>query len=188
MKSTEHTENTERTRGIRPRRQGAKFFCVLCISVCSVDTFAGDFIREWQVCGPFESRSVLTTVVEDEGGVSPGAEVAGKGWKGIRSDADIVDLERDDALGHHDLSVAFAYAEIEAGEERDYLLGIGSDDAVIVWWNGLPVLIHDVLRGTTPGQDKIHVRAKPGKNTLLLKVYDEGGGWSFAVDQALVSP
>ncbi|HEY8240636.1 MAG TPA: hypothetical protein VIH35_04275, partial [Kiritimatiellia bacterium] len=86
-----------------------------------MDSSAGTFIKEWQVCGPFDSRSVLAQVVENEGAVSPAAEVAGKGWKRIASNADIVDFERDDALGHHDNSVAFAYAEIDAEQEGDML-------------------------------------------------------------------
>ena len=149
---------------------------------------AGTFIRDWQVCGPFASRSIKVAVVEHEEEVSPGAEVAGKGWKLLRSNADIVDLESADALGHADFAVAFAYTEIEIDAERDVLLGIGSDDGVIAWWNGRCVLIHDVLRGTKPGEDQIRVRAKPGKNTLLLKIYDEGGGWGFAVDTRPGSP
>ena len=52
---------------------------------------AGEAVREWQVCGPFESRSVLTAVVENEGAVTPAAEVAGKAWKKITSDQAIID-------------------------------------------------------------------------------------------------
>jgi len=127
-------------------------------------------------------------VVDHEERVSPAADVAGKTWKVLRSAADIVDLESADALGHSDYAVAFAYAEIEFDVEGDVLLGLGSDDGVMAWWNGRAVLIHDVLRGTKPGEDKVCVRAKPGKNILLLKIYDEGGGWGFAVDTRPTSP
>ncbi len=167
------------------RRQACALHMVL-ITACTAHA-GGTFIRDWQVCGPFPSRSIRVAVVDHEERVSPAAEVAGKSWKTIHSGADIIDLESADALGHTDFAVAFAYAEIEFDAEGDVLIGIGSDDGVMAWWNGRAILIHDVLRGTKPGEDKVRVRAKPGKNILLLKIYDEGGGWGFAVDLRPIS-
>lgn len=195
MKTTDYTAGHGRGSGARAfarrnRRIASswKVAAVSVYSVWSVVSFGAESVRTWQVCGPFESRSVLVPVVENEGVVTPAAEVAGKSWKEVVSDQDVVDLESAQAFGHQNHCVAFAYTEIDVEAGGDLLLGIGSDDAVAVWWNGKPVLIHDVLRGTKPGEDKVHVRAKPGKNSLLLKVYDEGGGWGFAVEWAPVAP
>jgi hypothetical protein len=147
----------------------------------------GEFIREWEVCGPFPASTLLASVVEREGAVSPASDVAGTPWKKLSSASDIVDLESGDAFGHRNNAVAFAYTEVAATAEGDLLLAIGSDDGVMVWWNGQPVLIHDVLRGTRPGDDKVHVRTRPGTNTLLLKIYDEGGGWGFCVERIVLN-
>lgn len=146
---------------------------------------AGTSIRKWRVCGPFDARGVLAAVVDGEDAMDPAASVAavrGIPWKELRAEADIVDLEAAGAFGPRDFSVGFAFAEIESDGEGDVILGLGSDDAAIAWWNGRQVLVQDVLRGTIPGEDQVVLRMKKGRNTLLLKIYDEGGGWSFAAD------
>lgn len=157
------------------------------VSVCAdipVSYPTGTFIRTWSICGPFEAHGVLERIAEDESALDPAEikEVKGISWKTLNSKTDVIDLESAAAFGPHDKVIAFAFAEIEYEDETDVILGLGSDDSVMAWWNGRQVLVQDVLRGVKIGEDQVHLRTRKGRNTLLLKIYDEGGGWGFAAD------
>jgi hypothetical protein len=39
------------------------------------------------------------------------------------------------------------------------------------------VHVHDASRGVTAGEDVKEVTLQKGKNTLLMKIVNEGGGW-----------
>ena len=145
---------------------------------------AGTFVRKWQLCGPFPVGDVLQPVLEDEHRLDPAEskDVLGVPWKAIRSETDVVNLESAAAFGAQDRVAAFAFAEIQSDGEGDVILGLGSDDSAVAWWNGRQVLVQDVLRGTRAGEDQVRLRMIEGRNTLLLKIYDAGGGWSFAAD------
>ncbi|MBN1269031.1 MAG: hypothetical protein JXB04_05545, partial [Kiritimatiellae bacterium] len=165
----------------------AGFVVALCIgSAASVSAApaTGEFIRAWQICGPFPARSVVPPIVADEAALNPVSHptVAGKAWKMLKSDSGLVDLQSQDALGDVDHAVAFAYAEIESEDEGPVILGLGSDDSLAAWWNGRRVLLNDVLRGLHAGDDQVYVRMEKGRNELLLKVYDDGGGFGLAAD------
>lgn len=144
----------------------------------------GEFILSWQVCGPFDATGLMEPVVENEGDLDPrrNVTVAGRAWKTLKSGTNSINFEQPDALGPADHAVGFAYAEIESEREGDVILGVGSDDAVMAWWNGRQVLVQDVLRGVHPGEDQVVLRMRKGRNRLLLKVYDAAGGWFFAAD------
>ncbi len=144
----------------------------------------GQFVRDWQVCGPFDAKSVIEPVVENEDAITPAAnpQVKGRAWKTLKLNGDAIDFANADAFGPADNAVAFAFAEIESDAEGEAILGLGSDDSAMAWWNGRLVLVQDVLRGTTPGDDQIHLTMRKGRNTLLLKIYNEGGGWGCAAD------
>jgi len=150
---------------------------------------SGTFIRKWYIAGPFPAERLLDDVVADESALAAGNDgVAGRAWKMFKTTNDVVDLEQEALCGMTDHAVAFAFAEIESEREGDVVLGLGSDDSVMAWWNGRPVLVHDVLRGLKFSQDQVHLQMRKGRNTLLLKVYDDGGGWSFAADLRPVDP
>ena len=76
---------------------------------------------------------------------------------------------------------AYAAVRITAPRARDAVLGIGSDDGVVVWFNGKKVHTNLVERGVSPGQDRVPVRLRAGENVLLLKVTQSWGGWGFGV-------
>ena len=144
---------------------------------------SGTFIRKWYICGPFPAERLLDDVVDDEGALAPQeAGIQGRAWKEFQTTNDLVDLEQESLCGMTDKAVAFAFAEIESEGEGDVVLGLGSDDSVMAWWNGRQVLVQDVLRGLKFSQDQVHLKMQKGRNTLLLKIYDDGGGWNFAAD------
>lgn len=66
-------------------------------------------------------------------------------------------------------------ATLDSAAAQEATLSIGSDDGIQVWLNGEKVHDHKVTRALTPGEDKVKVQLKPGKNLLLLKL-DQGNG------------
>jgi putative heme-binding domain-containing protein len=65
---------------------------------------------------------------------------------------------------------------VDSTADQPATLAIGSDDGIQVWLNGHKVHDHNVTRALTPGEDKVKVQLKPGKNLLLLKL-DQGNGF-----------
>jgi len=59
--------------------------------------------------------------------------------------------------------------------EQPARLNVGSDDGIQVWLNGAQVHDHATKRALAPGQDKVDVTLKQGRNLLLLKL-DQGNG------------
>ena len=66
-------------------------------------------------------------------------------------------------------------ATLDSSAAQEATLSIGSDDGIQIWLNGQKVHDHKVTRALTPGEDKVKVQLKSGKNLLLLKL-DQGNG------------
>lgn len=75
---------------------------------------------------------------------------------------------------------AYASTEFEVPAETQAWLGVGSDDGVRVWLNGVLVHEHWIGRSVLIDDDVVKVSLKPGRNRLLLKVQNMTGGWGFA--------
>ncbi len=78
--------------------------------------------------------------------------------------------------------VAYARVVLEADRPTVLHLSMGSDDGVAVFLGGRRVFAHDVLRSLRPGEDEADVPLAAGRNELLFKVTQAGGGWALAVD------
>lgn len=80
--------------------------------------------------------------------------------------------------------VAYAFCELNASKDRDVMLKIRSNDGVRVWVN--QDLVHDlhVGRSLEQQEDRIRVSLKKGKNRILVKVDQLGGGWGLSVQVA----
>ena len=72
----------------------------------------------------------------------------------------------------------YGYTVILSPDDRDVTMRAGSDDALKVWVNGKVVHDNPVLRGSSGFQDTFKVHLNKGPNTLLVKVCEQGGGWS----------
>ena len=79
-----------------------------------------------------------------------------------------------------DNRVAYLRTTIDSLAKQAVNLEIGSDDGVKVWLNGKLVHANNTLRGVVPGQDRPRATLVEGKNTLLLKITQGGGGWGAA--------
>ena len=92
------------------------------------------------------------------------------------------DLVNEIGLGEGDVNDHSSYALIilDAPEAQDGVPAkVGSDDSVKVWLNGEVVHTNAVNRGAGDFQDDFKVNLIAGKNVLLVKVSERGGGWSM---------
>ena len=61
-------------------------------------------------------------------------------------------------------------------------LAMGSDDGLAVFLGGRRVFENDVMRGLKPGEDELELPLAAGRNELLFKVTQGGGGFALAVE------
>ena len=69
----------------------------------------------------------------------------------------------------------YFYRTLEAKAAGKLQLSFGSDDGLEVWFNGQKVISKDVPRTISPDQDALTVELRPGKNELLVKIYNRTG-------------
>jgi hypothetical protein len=105
------------------------------------------------------------------------AKIAAAGGNNINPIANILDFCDGDC---NDMA-AYAFIEIEAAAAGDRTMKVGSDDSIKVWLNGKVVHRNAVNRGAGNFQDNFKVAVQKGKNLLLVKVGEQGGGWSMFV-------
>jgi lysophospholipase L1-like esterase len=77
-----------------------------------------------------------------------------------------------------------AYARVVLLSDRATILHLarGSDDGLAVFLGGERVFGHDVMRGLKRAEDEVEVRLAAGRNELLFKVTQGGGGFGLAID------
>jgi hypothetical protein len=159
-------------------------FCLLAItSIVSADPGLGSpYIRYWVICGPFTNSTLDKECFRDEAKFSPVAGQIVKGKRCMRylSWNDSIIFSLDEVFGVYEEAVAYAYTEVYSPTSRKIKLYVGSDDGVKIWLNGENIFTNDVLRGFIYDEDKIEVQLKSGWNRLLIKVYNELGGWAFS--------
>ena len=78
-----------------------------------------------------------------------------------------------------DWGVAYAFATVNSPDERKVQLRFDSDDQGKVWLNGEQVFTHTKTYSASIDKFTIPVTLKPGKNSILVKVCEEEGGWGF---------
>ncbi len=83
--------------------------------------------------------------------------------------------------GVFDDITAYGLVTLVADEAKEVQLLVGSDDSIKVWLNGEVVHTNAVNRGRARWQDEFAVKLKRGKNLLMVKVGDRGGGWGVYV-------
>ena len=75
--------------------------------------------------------------------------------------------------------VAYARTIMESKQDGEIKIGIGSNDGVKFWINEKLVLTNQIARKAEPNQDILTVNLKKGKNDILIKIDQTGGGWGF---------
>ena len=76
-------------------------------------------------------------------------------------------------------ATCYVAREITAAGTTEIPLTLGSDDGLAVFVNGERVLADNQQRPCAPDQNRVTIRLKPGKNTLLLKITQGYGEWAF---------
>lgn len=88
-----------------------------------------------------------------------------------------IGLSRNRWINNHS---AYALIDIRSPrEQRNVLMGVGSDDSVKIWLNGEVVHVNQVNRRTKGIQDRFRVNLKTGTNFLLVKVTDIFWNWGM---------
>jgi type 1 glutamine amidotransferase len=88
-------------------------------------------------------------------------------------------IELDKTIGGHDKHcVTYLRTRVWSPKSQKVRLELGSNDGIKVWLNGRVVHANNVLRGITPGADKVKVTLQEGWNTLMMKITQGGGTWS----------
>jgi hypothetical protein len=77
--------------------------------------------------------------------------------------------------------VSYARVTLDAGKATTLHLALGSDDGLVVFHQGKPVLTRNVARSLKPGEDEVELALVPGRNDLLFKVTQGGGDFGLAV-------
>jgi putative heme-binding domain-containing protein len=138
-------------------------------------------IREWKILGPWPSDAGDPFPLQAFDAPAPGPVKAPGDrelrWRTVRARGPdgVVDLGSE---GH---SEAYAYAELKADVERHVEFRVGSDDRLTLYVNGQK--IHEDLNdgGWSPDEATVPATFKPGRNVILAKVGNTGGGWMFSV-------
>ncbi len=100
-------------------------------------------------------------------------------WKPIKNEGEIVDFIK--LIGQFNYSVAYALAEIKMDEPAKVLVGVGSDDGIKLFLNGVLVHSNWIPRATITDDDIVLLDLKKGPNQLLVKVQNIEGEWSFVI-------
>jgi len=92
------------------------------------------------------------------------------------------------------VSATLLFRSLVAREETTATVSLGTDDGVRVWLNGKQVHDFSETRDLQPGQDKIELPLRKGRNELLLRVANSGGPCAFqfelldAFGEAIAAP
>ena len=109
------------------------------------------------------------------------AEGKETGWNEVNASADEGRVDLGKVFKTSGMVCAYAFTEIESPEDADARLFCGSDDQIAVWLNGKK--LHDSgpgSRGFNADQDEVPLHFTKGRNALLVKIGNVGGGWEFA--------
>ena len=143
------------------------------------------FVRHWLALGPFDGHAstdnCLPTEVERLGVDAEaipelGLEIEGLPWRSTYWDSAHIDL-----LPHFGSVDAprevYLASWIYSETTRPVTLGHGPDDGARVWLNGEVVQEISDCQGVSVDKFTEDITLEAGWNRLLVKVYDQGGGW-----------
>jgi putative membrane-bound dehydrogenase-like protein len=102
-------------------------------------------------------------------------------WKKAKVSGEHAKVDLGNQMSIHDDSTAYAVTELESPAERSVEFVAGSDDTLTVWLNGRKIFEDLNNHGWT--WDAYHFRGtlKAGKNLILVKCANAGGGWEFSL-------
>ena len=143
------------------------------------------YLTNWWIIGPFDNPNEkgLQIKYPPENEFEAEKQYDGKNgipikWKYFENKEsgymDFIKLFKDKNDG-----VAYARTTIDLKQNAKIKIGIGSNDGVKLWINGKLVHVNQIARKAEPNQDIVTVNMKKGKNDILIKIDQTGGGWGF---------
>ena len=138
----------------------------------------------WMVLTPFENRqgNGFDTQFIDESSLKIDTETEYDGKHGMIS----WEKYRDEILNGYiglgddeDWATGYAYAVVISPEDRQVDFRFDSDDQGKVWLNGMPVFEHTKAFTAEIDFYVFQANLKQGRNSILVKVCEETGGWGF---------
>lgn len=144
------------------------------------------FITEeaWLILGPFDNTGGIgyntAYIPEDATQIDRTKEYDGIdgqiGWQKSEDNT----LNGYISLGDNiDWCIAYAFATVTSPNERKVQFRFDSDDQGKVWLNGKQIFTHTKTFSAEIDKYTIPVTLKQGKNSILVKVYEEKEGWGF---------
>jgi CubicO group peptidase (beta-lactamase class C family) len=100
-------------------------------------------------------------------------------WKSLKCKDSIINFIK--LFGQRDYTVAYALAEIKMEAPAKIMVGIGSDDGIKLFVNGVLVHTNWIGRATTPDDDILMLDLKKGSNQVLVKIQNMQYDWSFCM-------
>jgi hypothetical protein len=145
----------------------------------------GRFLTEWWLIGPFdnEDRKGFSAIYPPEKEYNPQKTYKGRDniqvvWQHYNEEkSEYINLAN--IFKPSDVGVGYARCIIEVPKDTTLKIGIGSNDGVRLWVNKSLVLDKPDERTAVPNADIRTVPFRKGKNTVLLKIDQVGGGWGF---------
>jgi hypothetical protein len=147
---------------------------------------ADGFIRAWLTAGPFTGLQSANQcrptdddlVAPDDAAVAPAlGDAAGQNtWIAHWSWTDRIEFLIDYG-GVAAPREVYSAVYVRSDAPRDVTLGVGPDDGARVWLNGTEVADIAACQGTVIDSTTVPVSLVAGWNRLVIKVYDQGGGW-----------
>lgn len=148
------------------------------------------FLQRFHLIGPFDNTGDqgLDKVFPPEQTIDLKAEYDGKlgkvhwqkwHWRLPRKGDGAVLIDLRDEISEESYVLAYAVTDVWSERETDALFSLGTDDGCAVWLNGQKVHESRQPRAANAGEDKVRVHLQKGRNRILLKVTQLGGGWGF---------
>lgn len=139
-------------------------------------------LTQWQMIGTFSADE--DKALAADGGFSPDSKPAVKigdsswSWKTIRSrTGGAIEIRRASPSPNS----VYAFTTFDWAKDEKAVIHFGSENGVTAWLNGKQVYAFNGKRPYVADTDTVEADVKAGKNTILLKVMDEGPIWRTCV-------
>lgn len=150
-------------------------------------------VKTWHLIGPFEWKTDQDweTAFVGEPAIDLASSYQSDGktiqWKKFATTDPIGLVDLTGNVAARERCFAYAHAVVDVPEALDAQVRLGSDDGNKVWVNGKVVWENRVDRGLALDQDKADIHLNPGRNDILVKISQGGGGWNFCLRLASAS-
>ena len=137
-------------------------------------------VSPWESLGPIPQDN-FEAAYESNGGLDPAsgelAAPAGYAWQPRPEWAD-------GAIQKLEGGVAITYLRrtLHTATAVPYPIKVGSNDAIMIWLNGVLVHGNKIARPITQASDEVLLSLKAGDNLLLMKVVNAGGEYAFSYE------